>query len=789
MWCGARKGRSVTSDAPGSRRPATECTLVTSIASSTVRGGNSPTRRRASIVLPAPGGPSMRIEWRPAAAISSARRAEACPRTSAMSGSGPRPAAARRRSASLSQAGTSTRPSSTSTACRSERTPTERRPPTSAASRTFASGTSSCDQPRRRACSARASTPATGRSAPSSASSPTAATPPPPSSWPDARRSASAIGRSYWGPAFLRSAGARFTTTRRGGIANPWLASAERTRSRDSCTAASGSPTTANAGRPARRSTSTLTVEVSRPRTAGARIDATTGAMMGGAAWRITTEPCRECVVRITSVASPDPCPVDVRRSPHARPLRPARRPSASHRALRAPAARASHGRRLRARDDPDRAPRRRRRGGRRGRDVRGGRPRPPPGGRRRPRPHARPDRGRSRRDAGRPRPVPGPARDGGVPQLSPLGVRERRTRSGAPPGRLVARGDARNRAPPRALRRVHALPRAARRRTDAAHAADAPGDGGQAGPDPGLGRRLRRGRGAHRGRPHPRPQGRLRGDHRRPRGGPRPLLARRDALPGRDPRGPAPQRRDPGGPRRRRPARELGRADPLARRRRGARPDARGDQRQAVARRRTAATARALSGDSPMPASPRTAAARPSWESGGGRSSTSPRCSTRTDRTTSPRVRTTCRSRRTICRSARCARSRRRPASAGGAERQTAHISRRAGTGRAPSVRRGAGRSARGLARETGRRRRRPPSAPARLAHHRPSVALRIGRDRHRGAAWRGARPLRGQDTSVGGGAGGPDPVGAASSAAPDGRGVPRPSRRPGDPTACAWI
>ena len=63
---------------------------------------------------------------------------------------------------------------------------------------------------------------------------------------------------------------------RRAGTANAWLASPERTRSRASWTAASGSPTTEKAGRPARRSTSTWTVEVSRPRTAGLTSWATT---------------------------------------------------------------------------------------------------------------------------------------------------------------------------------------------------------------------------------------------------------------------------------------------------------------------------------------------------------------------------------------------------------------------------------------------------------------------------------------------------------------------------------
>ena len=62
--------------------PATEWIRVTSSASSSVSGGRRPGSRRASIVLPVPGGPARRRLWRPAAAISSARRARAWPRTS-----------------------------------------------------------------------------------------------------------------------------------------------------------------------------------------------------------------------------------------------------------------------------------------------------------------------------------------------------------------------------------------------------------------------------------------------------------------------------------------------------------------------------------------------------------------------------------------------------------------------------------------------------------------------------------------------------------------------------------
>ena len=230
------------------------------------------------MVFPAPGGPVMRMEWPPAAATSRARRAAPCPRTSARSG--PTAPALAARTASTSRRGRSlgTRPSSRLTAARRVAGPSTSSPGTSPASAAFPRGTTSRRQPARAACSAMASAPATGRSEPSSASSPIAPTPTRAAGaiCPDAARVARASGRSYCGPALRRSAGARLATIRRAGTAKAWFASPERTRSRASCTAASGSPTTENAGRPARRSTSTSTVEVSSPRTAGLSMWATT---------------------------------------------------------------------------------------------------------------------------------------------------------------------------------------------------------------------------------------------------------------------------------------------------------------------------------------------------------------------------------------------------------------------------------------------------------------------------------------------------------------------------------
>ena len=84
-WWGARSGGRRTSP-PGRGMPAAECTRVASRAWASSRSGRRPGRRWASIVLPAPGGPTIRRWWPPAAATSSAARARGWPRTSARSG-------------------------------------------------------------------------------------------------------------------------------------------------------------------------------------------------------------------------------------------------------------------------------------------------------------------------------------------------------------------------------------------------------------------------------------------------------------------------------------------------------------------------------------------------------------------------------------------------------------------------------------------------------------------------------------------------------------------------------
>src|SRR5207249_872934 len=85
VWCGARNGRSVMSSPCRGRSPTTLQIADTSSTSSLERGGRIAASRRASIVLPPPGGPTRSTLWAPAAAISSARLACAWPRTSARS--------------------------------------------------------------------------------------------------------------------------------------------------------------------------------------------------------------------------------------------------------------------------------------------------------------------------------------------------------------------------------------------------------------------------------------------------------------------------------------------------------------------------------------------------------------------------------------------------------------------------------------------------------------------------------------------------------------------------------
>ena len=63
VWWGARNGRLVTNAVRSPVRPATLWIRVVSMASARVIAGRMVVSRRASIDLPAPGGPSSRTLW------------------------------------------------------------------------------------------------------------------------------------------------------------------------------------------------------------------------------------------------------------------------------------------------------------------------------------------------------------------------------------------------------------------------------------------------------------------------------------------------------------------------------------------------------------------------------------------------------------------------------------------------------------------------------------------------------------------------------------------------------
>ena len=217
---------------------------VTSSAASSVSGGSSPGRRRASIVLPVPGGPAKSRLWPPAAATSSARRARSCPRTSARSGpdGGGRPFRAGTGSGSCSPR----RYATASAKCHTGTGST----PARAASGAERAAQMILGMFARRAPSATAKTPGTGRTRPSSASSPCTAWRSSSSSGtcPEAARIASAIARSNDEPSLRSAAGARLTVMRARGHSHSAQRTPLRTRSFASVTARSASPTMVKPG-------------------------------------------------------------------------------------------------------------------------------------------------------------------------------------------------------------------------------------------------------------------------------------------------------------------------------------------------------------------------------------------------------------------------------------------------------------------------------------------------------------------------------------------------------------
>ena len=241
VWCGARNGGRTTGSPLGPSEPAIEWIMVTSSTSLRSSGGRIVGRRRASIVLPVPGGPMNSRLCPPAAAISRARRPRSCPRTSERSGPSPRadagggPGAGTRNPAADN-------PSTTSRKLGADPTNSPRADETSA---TFPGGTTMPRHPRSRAARAETSAPRTGLSSPSSESSPidTRLATHSGGICPDAASSARAMGRSNPLPSFGSSAGARFRVIRAVGHSKPEFRIAACTRSFDSRTEASGRPT------------------------------------------------------------------------------------------------------------------------------------------------------------------------------------------------------------------------------------------------------------------------------------------------------------------------------------------------------------------------------------------------------------------------------------------------------------------------------------------------------------------------------------------------------------------
>ena len=247
-WCGARNGGCVRIPCPASS-PATECSCEASSASSRVSAGRIVANRRASMVLPAPGGPTMKTLWPPAAATSRARRAGAWPRTSDRS---TEPVAGSGGGASGGSGGSDVAAQAADD-LPAIGAPTTRRPSTCAASSALANGTTTPASPapgrgdRDRQHARRRHRARPGGTARRRTPSPATARP---GTCAVAASTPMAIGRSRPGPSLRRLTGDRFTTTRRSGHSDPVDSTAGRTRSRASCTDAPGSPVMASERQP-----------------------------------------------------------------------------------------------------------------------------------------------------------------------------------------------------------------------------------------------------------------------------------------------------------------------------------------------------------------------------------------------------------------------------------------------------------------------------------------------------------------------------------------------------------
>ncbi len=226
-WCGASNGAwRISSAEPPVKRPRSECSDVTSTASVSDSGGRIDGRRSASIVFPAPGGPKRNMWWPPAAAISSARRAVGCPRSSARSGIFGTDAG------SAGTAGSSSVwPYNQATSVARFRGASTVMPSTSAASLAFSGETIAVVNPACRAAMSAGSVPGTERRLPSRPSS--ASRTAPSSRWPGTMSSAHMIvtarARSAAEPVVGSDAGPKLTETDLSGKLSAELAIAERT--------------------------------------------------------------------------------------------------------------------------------------------------------------------------------------------------------------------------------------------------------------------------------------------------------------------------------------------------------------------------------------------------------------------------------------------------------------------------------------------------------------------------------------------------------------------------------
>ena len=263
--------------------PATDATIVAASAAASSSGGRSPGSSGRAASCPSPGGPTSSSPWPPASAISSARRASSCPRTSARSGTSPGIgglAAGRgatglvaRRPPSSTRGGPAgsrvrRRDRTASTASRERRHADDLDARRRAAPRRRPSGRDHDPprRPRRASAATIGRTPGTGRTSPPSDSSPMSAIRP--GAGADLLRAEEDPDRDreIERGAGLAQVGRREVDRdppRR--MANPALRIAPRTRSRASWRAASARPTIVNPGSPGATSTSTRMTRPSRP--------------------------------------------------------------------------------------------------------------------------------------------------------------------------------------------------------------------------------------------------------------------------------------------------------------------------------------------------------------------------------------------------------------------------------------------------------------------------------------------------------------------------------------------